>query len=178
MQTHASAKFTAPPHTSTKDNQVTASIPKAFWKRGKTYSQSSLNHEFMSPFLFMGLMSCTSCNAVLHWPKYTPHPVQLLWTYQVSRLAIHISVSLAMTINAVARTDAAKRQIPATANTYDLTSHLQDPTPGINTPISYCLTDCVCSWRCFLSEIFHFELKPMICICYRLHLDAVVRFAL
>lgn len=85
----------------------------------------------MSPFLFVGSMSCMSCNAVLGWPKYTPHPVQLLWTYQMSRLAIHITVSLEMSINAVARIDAVKRQIPVTetvtANTYDLTSQLQDP---------------------------------------------------
>lgn len=79
----------------------------------------------MSPFL------CTSCNAMLHWPKYTPHPVQLLRPYQVTGLAIHISVSLVMTINAVAKTDAVRRQIPVTETR-------QHPTPGMNTSASYC----------------------------------------
>lgn len=68
----------------------------------------------MNPFLFVGSLSCMSSNAGLCWPKYTPHPVQLQWTYQVSRLAIHISVSLVMTVNVAARIDAVKRQIPVT----------------------------------------------------------------
>lgn len=68
----------------------------------------------MSPFLFVGSLNCMSCNAVLRWPKYTPHPVQLQRTYQVSRLAIHISVSLVMTVNAAARIDVVKRRIPVT----------------------------------------------------------------
>jgi len=51
----------------------------------------------MSPFLCVGSLSRRmSRNARLHRPKYTAHPVQLQSTYQVSGLAIHISVSLVM----------------------------------------------------------------------------------
>lgn len=70
----------------------------------------------MSPFLFVGPLSCKSRNAVLRWPKYTPHPVQLQWTYQVSGLAIHISISLVTNVNAAARIDVPVTET-VTANT-------------------------------------------------------------
>lgn len=78
----------------------------------KTYSHTLL--KFISLFLFLPPLSCTRSSVAQHWPEYTPLSNWLQWAYRVSRLAIHISVSLVMTVNAAARIDTVKRQIPAT----------------------------------------------------------------
>lgn len=107
------------------------------------------------------------CAVVLHWPKYTPHTAQLQWTYQVSRPAIHISVSLVMTVNAApcGRGSYCKHFVTWLPNF--------KTKPVINRPFGKRLIDCDWDFRCFLCIMFHFWLESTI---WRL-LDAVVRFA-
>lgn len=126
--------------------QVIASISKLLLKRGQTYSRTRLNNMFMSPFLFVGSLGCTFkvvLHRPTHQPKYTPHPDQLQCSDQVSRLAIHIPVSLVKTVNAAARIDGVKRQTPVTQFQQN-TAQCDVPITHLpNTTFSECLVACV-----------------------------------